>query len=194
MLARSGPFTKLDYAVTAALSLAQVAMAGGDVVGMVAYGRQIQAQINASRGPAHLRSILDQLSLVRGELAEADHARAAELLLKRQRRRCLVVWVTDLAETVATPEVIESAMRLVSRHLLLFVVIGQPDFESFLARRPATSGEMYRYVAGLELVQRREMLLRQLHEQGALALEVMPSRLALGLVNQYLRIKEDSLL
>ena len=169
-------------------------MAGGDVVGMVAYGRQIQAQINASRGPAHLRSILDQLSLVRGELAEADHARAAELLLKRQRRRCLVVWVTDLAETVATPEVIESAMRLVSRHLLLFVVIGQPDFESFLARRPATSGEMYRYVAGLELVQRREMLLRQLHEQGALALEVMPSRLALGLVNQYLRIKEDSLL
>jgi len=194
MLARSGQFTKLDYAVTGALSLAHVAMAGGDAVGVVAYGRKIQANINASRGPSHLRSILDQLALVRGELVEADHARATDTLLKRQRRRCLIVWVTDLAETAATPEVIESAMRLISRHLVLFVVLGQSDLGSFLARRPENPGEMYRYAAGLELVQRRETLLRRLREQGALTLEVAPGRLAVGLVNQYLRIKEESLI
>ncbi|MEJ2009301.1 MAG: DUF58 domain-containing protein [Acidobacteriota bacterium] len=194
MLAHSGPFTKLDYAVTGALSLAHVAMAGGDAVGVVAYGRKIEANINASRGPSHLRSILDQLALVRGELVEADHARATDALLKRQRRRCLIVWVTDLAETAATPEVIESAMRLIPRHLVLFVVLGQPDLGSFLARRPETTGEMYRYAAGLELVQRRETLLRRMREQGALTLEVAPGRLAVGLVNQYLRIKEESLI
>jgi uncharacterized protein (DUF58 family) len=194
MLARTGEFTKLDYAVTGALSLAQVAMAGGDAVGVVAYSRKIQANINAARGPMHLRSLLDQLALVRGELVEADHARATDVLLKRQRRRCLVVWVTDLAETAATPEVIESAIRLMARHLVLFVVMGQPDLSSFLARRPATSGGMYQYVAGLELMQRRETLLRRLREQGVLTLEVTPDHLAVGLVNQYLRIKEESLI
>ena len=194
MLARSGLFTKLDYAVTAALSLAHVAMAGGDAVGLIAYGRRIQAQIGSSRGSAHLRSILDQLALVRGELVEADHGRAAEVLLRRQRRRCLVVWVTDLAETAATPEVIESATRLISRHLVLFVALGQPDLGNLIARRPDTPNEMYRYVAGVELLERREMLLRRLHEQGALTLEIVPGKLAVGLVNQYLRIKEESLL
>lgn len=194
MLARSGEFTKLDYAVTGALSLANVAMAGGDAVGMVAYGRKIQANINAARGAFHMRSILDQLALVQGELVEADHARATDTLLKRQRRRCLVVWITDLAETAATPEVIESAMRLVARHLVLFVVLGQPDLGNFLARRPETTGEMYRYVAGLELIQRREALLRRMREQGALTLEIEPGKLAVGLVNQYLRIKEESLI
>ena len=194
MLARSGLFSKLDFAVTAALSLAHVAMAGGDAVGMIAYGRRIQAQLKASRGRHHLRSILEQLAMVRGELAEADHARAAETLLKGQSRRCLVVWITDLAETAATPEVIESARRLLSRHLVLFVAMGQPNLRSFLARRPETSGEMYRYAAGLELVQRREMLLRRLREQGALAAEIAPGRLAVGLVNHYLKIKEESLL
>ncbi len=194
MLARSDDFTKLDFAVAAALSLAQVAMAGGDSVGMIAYGRRIQAHLKAARGRHHLRSILEQLAMVHGELAEADHARAAQTLLKDQTRRCLVVWVTDLAETAATPEVIEGARRLLGRHLVLFVAMGQPSLRNFLARRPETTGEMYRYAAGQELVQRREVLLRRLREQGALAAEIAPGRLAVGLVNQYLRIKEESLL
>lgn len=194
MLARTGAFTKLDYAVNAALSLAHVAMAGGDSVGLVAYSRQLQAQLNAARGSAQLRALLDRLALVHGELVEADHARAAESLLRRQRRRSLIVWVTDLAETAATPEVIDSALRLLPRHLVLFVAMGQPDLERFLARRPESTTEMYRYVAGLELVHRRELLLRRLRQQGALALEIVPGRLAVGLVNQYLQIKERSLL
>jgi uncharacterized protein (DUF58 family) len=194
MLARSGPLTKLDYAVTAALSLAHVAMAGGDSVGLLAYGRRIQSQLGAARGATHLRALLDSLALVQGELVEADHARAAETLLRRQRRRSLVVWVTDLAETAATPDVIESAQRLLPRHLVLFVVLGQPDLDRLLTRRPESRPEMYRYVAGSELAQRRVLLLRRLREQGALALEINPGQLALGLVNQYLQIKERSLL
>ncbi len=194
MRAQAGAFTKLDHAVAAALGLAQVAMAGGDSVGLLAYGRKVQAQIQAARGAQQLRSIFDQLALVHGELVEADHARAADILLKQQNRRALVVWLTDLAETAATPEVLESASRLLPRHLVLFVALGQPDLETFLARGPDSAGEMYRAVAGMELMQRREVLLRRLHEQGALALEIMPGQLATGLVNQYLRIKEESLL
>ena len=194
MLARLGPLTKLDYATTAALSLAQVALAGGDMVGLLAYGRKIQARMAPARSASHLRQMLDQLALVRGELLEADHSGAADILLSRQRRRSLIVWITDLAETAATPDVIESAVRLASRHLVLFVALGQPDLEALLRERPSSPTMMYRYVAGLELVQRRELLLRRLREQGALALEIEPGRLATGLVNQYLQVKERSLL
>jgi hypothetical protein len=77
---------------------------------------------------------------------------------------------------------------------VLFVALGQPDLENLLSQRPATPTAMYRYVAGLELVHRRELLLRRLREQGALALEIEPSRLSTGLVNQYLQVKERSLL
>jgi hypothetical protein len=53
---------------------------------------------------------------------------------------------------------------------------------------------MYRYVAAQEVIQRRELLLRRLRQQGALALEFDPGKLATGLVNQYLQVKERSLL
>ena len=186
--------TKLDYAVTAALSLAQVALYSGDSVGLLAYGRKPHARLSAARGGSHLRAFVEQLATVQGELLEADHARAADLLLAGQKRRSLVVWLTDLAETAATPEVIESASRLLKRHLVLFVAIGQPELPQLLARRPESVEAMYRYVAAAEMVQRRELLLRQLREQGALTAELLPGKLATGIVNQYLEIKERSLL
>jgi len=41
-----------------------------------------------------------------------------------QKQRALIIWVTDLADTSMTPEVIESATQILSKHLLLFAVIG----------------------------------------------------------------------
>jgi len=38
------------------------------------------------------------------------------------------------------------------------------------------------------------VLLRRLREQGALALEIQPGKIAVGIVNQYLQVKERSLL
>jgi len=53
---------------------------------------------------------------------------------------------------------------------------------------------MFRYVAAIEIVQRRELLLRRLRQQGVLALELMPGVLASSIVNQYLDIKDRSLI
>ncbi len=197
MLARlgggAGSLTKLDYAVNAALTLAHVALYSGDRVGLVAYGRKLQARLTAVRGVAHLRALLDRLALVRGELLEANHAAAADILLSLQKQRSLVVWLTDLAETAATPEVIEAASRL-RPHLVLFAAIGQPQLNLLLAKQPGSVQEMYRYVAAQEMVQRRELLLRRLRVQGVLALELEPGNLSTGLVNQYLMVKERGLL
>ena len=186
--------TKLDYAISAALGLAQVALYSGDKVGLLAYGRKQQTRLATARGTPHLRAMLEGLARVRGELVEANHSRAADTLLARHRNRSLVIWLTDLAETAATPEVIEAASRLLRQHLVLFVAITQPELGELAARRPASESEMYRYVAAQEVIQRRDLLLRRLRENGALALELEPGRLATGIINQYLEVKEKSLL
>ena len=191
---RSSPLTKLDYAVNAALSLAHVALHSGDTTGLVAYGRKLQSYLPAARGAAHLRQIVEQLAMVTGESVEAHHALAADSLLTRHRRRSLVVWITDLAETAATPEVIEAASRLLPQHVVLFAVVGEPEMRALVERRPDSPTQMYQYVAAQEIMQRREILLRRLREQGALALEFMPGHLSSEIVNQYLQIKSRGLL
>jgi uncharacterized protein (DUF58 family) len=192
--ARVRNLSKLDYAAAAALSLAQVALYSGDRVAMLAYGRRIQQRLPAGRGSGHVRALLEGLALVKGEVLEADHQRAAEALLTFQKRRSLVVWLTDLSETPTTPEVIESVSRLAHRHIVLFTVIGQPELGELLRERPATPSEMFRHVAAQEIVHRRDVLLRTLRQQGVLTLEVDPSRLSSAVVNQYLGAKERSLI
>jgi uncharacterized protein (DUF58 family) len=186
--------SKLDYAVDAALSLAQVAMHSGDRVGLLAYGREIQQNLNAGRGASHLHSIVESLALVRPEPYEADHGRAAQALLTEQHRRSLIVWITDLAETAGTPDVVEYALQMTRRHLVLFAAVGQPDLNQLVAERPESEEDMFRYIAAVEIVQRRELLLRRLRQHGVLALELMPGVLAASLVNQYLDIKDRSLI
>lgn len=186
--------SKLDYAVNAALSLAQVATQCGDRVGLLAYGRSIQHHVAAGRGPFHLRTIVDCLAQVHAEASEANHSRAAHVLLTEQSRRSLVVWITDFAETPTTPEVIEYAMQMTQRHLVVFTAMNQPDLTALAEATPQTPGEMYRHAAALEITHRRDLLLRGLRQRGVFAFELVPGLLASSLVNQYLDIKERNLL
>jgi uncharacterized protein (DUF58 family) len=186
--------TKLDYAVNAALCLAQVAFYSGDRVALLAYGRKTQQRLGAGRGMSHLRALMESMAQVRAEPYEADHLLAAERLLSLQSRRSLIVWFTDLAETAATPEVIECAAKMATRHLVLLAIMGQTELRQVVAASPKDPTEMYRYTAAVEIVQRRGILLRRVRQQGALTLEIDPRRLSTALVNRYLEVKERSML
>ena len=186
--------SKLDYSVNAALSVAQVATQCGDRVGLLAYGRNIQYNVAAGRGGLHLRTIVDCLAQVHGEASEADHSRAARVLLTEQSRRSLVIWITDFAETPTIPDVIEYAMQMTKRHLVVFSAMNQPDLTTLAYSTPKDPEEMYRHAAGLEIAHRRDLLLRGLRQRGVFAFELQPGMLASSLVNQYLDIKERNLL
>jgi uncharacterized protein (DUF58 family) len=190
MRARVGSLSKLDQAVNAALTLAQVALYSGDRVGLIAYGRGIRQQLPAAKGSAHLRQVIEQLAQVREEPAEADHLQMAARLLTDQKRRSLIVWLTDLAETAMTPEVVEAASMMMPRHLVLFMVIGQPDLKELASKTPTRETEMYQVAAAQEMLHRRELLLAKLRERGALAMEVSAGAISPALVNAYLQIKE----
>lgn len=92
-----------------------------------------------------------------------------------------------------TPEVIEAAGQMLSRHLLLFTVIAQPELKQQARLSPASATDMYEVVAAQEMVYRRELLLGRLRERGALCMEVEPSRISAALLNQYLSVKERNL-
>jgi uncharacterized protein (DUF58 family) len=185
--------SKLDYACSTAVALAQLALYSGDRVGLLVYGQQVQQRILPGRGPAHLRLIVEALAQARAEGSEADHLRATAALNRWQPRRALILWVTDLAETAMRPEVIDGAMQLLKRHVLLFVAMAQPDVEAIARTRPKNVEQMFRAAAAQELAMRRELLLARLREQGALTLDLDPDRLTSAVLNQYLRVKERAM-
>jgi len=185
--------SKLDHACTTAVALAQLALFSGDRVGLLAYGQGIQQRLLPGRGAAHLRQLIESLAQVHAESGEADHLRATALLNRLQPRRSLILWVTDLAETAMRPEVIDGAVQLLRRHVLLFVAMAQPEVESIAQARPQNVEQMFRAAAAQEMAGRRELLLARLHEQGALTLDLNPEALTSSVLNQYLMVKERAM-
>ncbi|MGB6973440.1 MAG: DUF58 domain-containing protein [Terracidiphilus sp.] len=185
--------SKLDFACTTAVSLAQLALFSGDRVGLLAYGQGIQQRLLPGRGAAQMRQVIDALAQVRAETGEADHLRATAMLNRLQPRRSLILWITDLAESAMRPEVIDGAMQLVRRHVLLFVAMAQPEVERMAEARPKTVEQMFRATAAQEMAGRRELLLARLHEQGALTLDLNPDALTSQVLNQYLAVKERAM-
>jgi uncharacterized protein (DUF58 family) len=192
--ARSAGQTLLDRAATATIALAQVAMTSGDNVGVIAYGRRIQHRLTPTRGPAQLRRIMEAMSLTHAETVEADHASAAAALVEAQKRRALVVWLTDVAETAGVPDVIEHATTLVRRHVVVFATMQQPELAAAAAVVPTSTPGMFRMLAAQEMVDRRSVLLRGLRQRGALIVEATPESLAAGVVDRYLEVKERGLI
>ncbi len=87
--------TKLDYARKLAGTLAYLAAAQGDAVGLYFAGQEFNREIPPKRSGAHLKHVLDELGNMKAEgetgLPEILH-QAAE----RIRQRALVVIISDL--------------------------------------------------------------------------------------------------
>jgi uncharacterized protein (DUF58 family) len=186
--------SQLDHAVHAALSLAQVALGSGDRVGLLAYGRRPTERLPPRRGALHLRALVEALTNVRAEPFEADHATAAGTVLALQKRRALIVWLTDVADTADVPDVVESSRQMAPRHVVLLAMTRHPELAAAASARPDTTLAMYRVMAAQESLERRERLLHGLRQRGVLTLEMAPGELSAALVDRYLAIKERSVL
>lgn len=192
MQARIRGLAKLDYAVNTALCLAEAALYSGDRVGLLAYDRIPTSRLLPQRGGQHLRQLMEQLVDLRAGELEADHLRAVGVLRNSQKRRSLVIWLTDVAETSMTPEVIDAALQVTPQHLLLFTVIGQPDLLEMASRLPANATGMYAASAAQEILHRRQLLLARMKDCGALLVEVTAAAMSAAVVNAYLDIKQQN--
>jgi len=187
-------YTKLDYACSTAVALAQLALFSGDRVGLLGYGPAgAAAAFAGARGGAYaaVSGVAGPIEAgVRGGRSSAGDCDPGRL----QPRRSLILWITDLAESAMRPEVIDGAAQLLHRHVVLFVAMAQPEVAAIARAVPETVEEMFRSAAAQEMASRRELLLARLRDQGALTLDTLPGLMTAAVLNHYLGIKERAVL
>jgi uncharacterized protein (DUF58 family) len=186
--------TQLDQAATAAVMLAQVVGGSGDKFAMMAYGREIKQLLPPGAGVMHTRLLLDLLSQTRAEAAEADHLNAVARLKNLQRRRGLMVWITELVDSAGTPELVTAASELVRRHLVVLVLLKHPELEELATRVPKTREEMFHSAAAQEMLERRRETVAQLERRGVLIVETTAQEIGMRAVSEYLEVKARGLL
>ena len=185
----AGRYPRFEYALSATLLLADVAITAGDRIGALVFDDQLRALVPAQRGVTALHALRTALVPLQPTLVEPDYATAFRTLAQRQRKRSLIVLVTDVIDARAARSLLAHLTRGASRHLAVVVALRN---EALLraAAAPGTSvSELYATAAAEELIAERLTALQRMRDAGVVVLDVAPDAMAAAVVNQYLELK-----
>ena len=185
----AGRFPRFEYALSATLLLADVAITAGDRVGALVFDDQLRALVPARRGMPALHALRTALVPVQPTLVEPDYAAAFRTLAQRQRKRALIVLVTDVIDARAARALLAHFTRGASRHLALVVALRNEALMHAAAAPGTRASELYANAAAEELIAERLVALQRMRDAGVVVLDVAPNAMAAAVVNQYLELK-----
>ncbi len=194
MTARVGAQRKLDYAVTAALSMASIASLASDRVGVVAFASHILVARAPRSTTASVHALADALCDVEPRFEESDYARAFAYLRTHLHRRSLIAFFTDVIDPVAQSAVLAELGTLAKRHVVLCIFMNDAAVSEAVAHTPRTVNESFGLGVALGLSLERAVAAKTLQRAGVLVIDAPAEKLSIAAVDEYLRVKSRGLL
>jgi uncharacterized protein (DUF58 family) len=194
MTPRLGDQRKFDYAITAALSVAYIAALVDDKVGLIAFAGDILEHIAPRSGSAHSAGMTQRVYDLEPRFEEADYARAFTYLRRRQPKRSLVIFFTDMFDPVASAATLSNLALLTPRHLAVCVLMNDEAVQRALTEDPATPDQAYAASVAATLQMERQKAAAILGQRGIIVIDVPAKDLTVSLINAYVEIKARSLL
>lgn len=187
MRATDGEASHFDRVLDAALLLAYVALRQGDAVGIQTWSGP-DRWLPPQRGGAAMRTLLERLYDLQPTLQPSDHAEAARRLATRQKRRALVVLLTNLRDDDATslPAAFASLRR---RHLVLVASLRETALDRRLETLAETPEDARTVAATWRYLEARRAAHDLIRSHGMHTLDVVPGQLPVALVSRYLDFK-----
>jgi len=185
---------RLDHGVHTMLMAAYAAARAGDLVGLHAYGAEPRLHVPPAGGVRQLKRLARACARLHCEDEETNHVHGLRDLLVRLKRRSLVIIFTDFVDSITAELMVETIGYLVQRHFVMFVALDDALIEAPLRHQPLAPDDLSRAVVAGGLRQERLHVLRRLERMGVNVVHGPPGRLAVELVNRYLRIKKRGLI
>lgn len=187
MQARDDALSHMDHVLNAALLLAFVALRQGDAVGLASFGG-IERYQPPRKSMATLQSLLALSYDIQPTLHSPDFLGAAQALLGRQRKRALVVILSNLRDE--DDDSLQPAIQLLQRrHLVLVASLREGILRSGLTSPIRVLDDALAHAATAEYLERRRDGFARLANQGINCVDVEPAELPMALVNRYTEMK-----
>lgn len=188
----SAQLNHFDTALNAVLLLSHIALRQGDAVGLQAFAGSDRWLAPVS-GRGGISAVLSSIFDLQTTTAPSDYAHAAATLATRQRRRALVVLVTNLRDDDASDLPLALA-PLRRRHLVLTASMREASLIAAAQAPIADLSDALRAASAARYLHQRRLAHSTLRQHRLLTLDVEPEALPATLVNRYLEIKRSGML
>src|SRR5262249_11129188 len=167
----------------------------GDEVGAMTFGTPPDHERSCPprKGKQALNALMGQLYDVQPTPTHSDYVAAARTLLQRQRKRALVIIITNFRDEDSTE--LSFALRLLRRRHLVLLASLRERIVGELIRQPLTGDNACVDIAAAHLYeQARRDAFNRLATHDALMADAEPERLGIELVNRYHAVKRAGLI
>ena len=192
MLAHDGTLSHFDHVLNAALMVAYLALRQGDAVGLMAYGGPARF-VAPVRGLGGIDTLLNSVFDLSPEPVATDYLAAAASLSVRQRRRCLVLLITN-ARDEDIEDLSAAVRQLQKRHLVCVASLREAALDSTLAAEVSTLDQALLAASMAHYQTLRLRAQQTLRAQRVHLLDVNCAELPAALVEHYLAVKRSGLL
>ncbi len=189
MQAKDGELSHFDHTLNAILLLSYVALKQGDAVGLGTFGGA-QRWLRPKKGQTSLNQILNALYDLQATPQAPDYSQAATELLVRQKKRALVILISNLRDE-DTDDLLPALHLLRKRHLLLFASMREQALDQQLQQPVDNLEDALEQAATEHYLHLRQQTLEKVRAAGAQSIDVPPTELSTQLINRYLNIKRS---
>jgi uncharacterized protein (DUF58 family) len=178
---------QFDHVLNAILLVAHVALRQGDQVSVKSFGGT-DRWLPPMKGSHAMPVLLNHLYDYQTTAAPSDFTGAVEKLMARQRRRSLVILLTNLRGEDGK-ELLPAMQVLNSRHLVLLASMREGAVQDAFSEPVGSFSSALRYLAADRYVQERREILAGLGASGILTLDSTAKEFPVALANSYFDIK-----
>ncbi|HAL72566.1 MAG TPA: DUF58 domain-containing protein, partial [Verrucomicrobiales bacterium] len=187
MRAMDGELTQFDHCLNAMLLIAYIALRQGDEVGVTGFGGS-QRWLKPVKGAPAMPTLLNHLYDYETTTEPSDFIEAAERVMALQKRRALIILLTNL-RTEDTTHLTKAVALLQKRHLVLVATLREAEMEARLHQPIASLQEALSYGAQCHYQQQRAHLLDSLRANRIVTVDETAQNLPIALANRYLDLK-----
>ena len=189
MRSQDDELSHFDHALNACLLLSYVALRQGDAVGLCTFASDQSRYLAPVKGSGQLSVLLNTVYDLDTTRKTADYQAAASQLLARQKRRALVIMVTNLRDE--DDEALMTAVKRIGRQHRVLVASLREEVLDQLRQVPVqTLPEALAYSGTIDYLNTRNQLHDRLSAHGLSVLDTLPSQLGSHLVTRYLAWKK----
>jgi len=190
MLAQDGDLSHFDYSLNALLLLAYVALRQGDSIGVSTFSNENARWVKPVKGVTNINILLNGIYDLQPGSAAPDYSSGARDLILRQRKRSLVLILTNLRDDDCDD--LKAAVQVLKKYHKVVVASLQEQALVDKLQQPVVNLDDALTVAATHSYQlKRDLLVKQLRNSGINTLDVLPEQLALSLTNTYLDLKSS---
>jgi len=189
MAGRIDNVPRIEHAMDGAMMLAELTTGLGDKMGLIAFDETVHTTIPATNRRRQRSMIAEELFDLQPALVSSNFREMVTHVLARQRRRALLVLMTDLEEQAVREFLLPALPLLVRTHVVVVASVADPDVRYWAGQAIADDESMYLRAAAIEESDRRARVAADIVALGARVIDEPPGDFAQALGDMYLDVK-----